>query len=253
MANATESFISAYVIHTRPFQDHKVLLDLLTAEHGLVRAVWRLPKKDARVIPSSFLPYQVILKGRTDLKTLHLMESTERAANLTGLKLFSAMYSHELLLKLLPMNLPLASFFELYHWLIQSLQSDAPVAPLLRRFEHVLFDEIGNGINLDSTATGKALVQDQLYQFDARFGLRPYLGDAPKQLPLLFLDGKVATDYSQGNWQQGQVLKLAKELHRRWLDYLLNGKEIESRRLLPAYQYDGERHLGVPIFRSNCN
>ncbi|WOD06809.1 recombination protein O N-terminal domain-containing protein [Marinomonas sp. GJ51-6] len=45
---------AAYVIHTRPFQDSKILLDVLTYEQGLVRGVWRLPKKEARVIPGLF-------------------------------------------------------------------------------------------------------------------------------------------------------------------------------------------------------
>jgi len=247
---AMDSLVSAYVIHTRPFQDNKILLDLLTFEHGLVRAVWRVPKKGGRVMPASFLSYQVLLKGRTDLKTLHVLESTQSAAILTGSKLYAGMYVHELLLKLLPMNLPISSFFDLYQWLIQNLQTEAPVAPLLRRFEHALFEEVGNSINLSMTATGSSLELNSLYRFDVRFGLRPYLGDKPKQLPLLFIDGHLAMNYSEGLWHKTAVLKLAKELHRHWLDYLLEGKEIEARRLLPTYIYEGERMLSVPVFRS---
>lgn len=249
MQDNKEALISAYVIHTRPFQDNKILLDLLTLEMGLVRAVYRLPKKEARVIPGPFLRYQVQLKGRTELKTVYVLESSEPASTLEGLRLFAGMYVHEILLKLLPSNLPLAIFFELYQWLIHSLHSNAPVAPLLRRFEHALFEEIGSSINLAMTATGNVLDAEAMYRFDIRFGLRPYYGDKPKQLPDLFVTGQMALDYSDGLWGRADVVRLAKTLHRCWLDHLLEGKEVAARRLLPDYQYSGERHYGVPVFR----
>ncbi|TBR43421.1 DNA repair protein RecO [Marinomonas agarivorans] len=245
--------VSAYVIHTRPFQDNKILIDLLTTEYGLVRAVWRLPKKEARVVPASFLPYEVLLKGKKELKSLHLLESTYGRVELTGLKLFTGIYAHELLLKLLPMNLPIASFFEIYEWLITSLQADVPIAPLLRRFEYALFDEIGSTINFNTTTVGAPLESDVLYGFDAQFGLRPYSLDAVKSVarrPLLLVEGRLAMQYAQGQWSNGAVLRLAKELHRHWLNHLLDGKEIEARKLLPTYSYDGERHFDIPVFRT---
>ncbi|KZM40784.1 DNA recombination protein RecO [Marinomonas sp. SBI22] len=251
MQDNKDTLISAYVIHTRPFQDNKILLDLLTLESGLVRAVFRLPKKEARVIPGPFLRYQVLLKGRTELKTVYVLESSEPASNLEGLRLFAGMYVHEILLKLLPTNLPLSVFFELYQWLILSLHSNAPVAPLLRRFEHALFEEIGSSINLAMTATGNVLDPNAMYRFDVRFGLRPYYGDKPKQLPDLFISGQMALDYSEGLWGKADVVRLAKTLHRIWLDHLLEGKEVVARRLLPDYQFHGERHYTVPVFRSD--
>jgi len=249
MQDNKEALISAYVIHTRPFQDNKILLDLLTLELGLVRAVFRLPKKEARVIPGPFLRYQVQLKGRTDLKTVYVLESSEAASNLEGVRLFAGMYVHEILIKLLPSNLPISVFFELYQWLIHSLHTSAPVAPLLRRFEYALFDEIGSSINLAMTATGNVLDADAMYRFDVRFGLRPYYGDKPKQLPDLFITGQMALDYTDGLWGRADVVRLAKTLHRCWLEHLLEGKEVVARRLLPDYEYLGERHYTVPVFR----
>lgn len=241
---------SAYVVHTRPFQDGKILLDVLTREHGLVRGVWRLPKKEARVIPGPFLCYEVEFVGRSDLKTIKSLESVKSASSLEGLPLYAALYVHELLEKLLPLNLPLPDVFELYKWLIESLHSGAPIAPILRRFEVGLFSELGVGINMLSTGRGEPVEARQLYQFHYKFGLRPYYGETPKQLPMLFVEGQIALDYHAGKWMDKQVLSLAKELHRNWLDGLLNGKSIVSRRLLPSQPFQGEHHLGVPIFRS---
>lgn len=241
----------AYVIHTRPFQDNKILLDLLTLDQGLVRAVWRLPKKDQRVMPASFLRYQTLLKGRNELKTLHLLEADTSAAQLVGLKLYSAMYVHELLLKLLPMNLPLQHLFNLYQWLIESLITEAPIAPLLRRFEYALFEEAGSSINLSSTATGEVLEPEVLYRFDRHFGLRPDYGEQLKHSPLFYIEGRLAIAYSEGNWGRTDVVKAAKEIHRNWLDHLLEGKKIEARKLLPAYEYDGEYRANVPVFRAS--
>ena len=242
--------VSAYVIHTRPFQDNKILIDLLTLEQGLIRGVWRLPKKEARVIPGPFLCYEMEFSGRSDLKTIKSLESTTAASSLEGLPLYAAFYVHELLEKLVPANLPLPDIFELYKWLIESLYSGAPIAPLLRRFEVGLFSELGVGINMVSTGRGEVIEAKQLYQFHYKFGLRPYYGEIPKQIPMLFVEGQVALDYHAGKWMDKQVLSLAKELHRHWLDSLLNGKPVVSRRLLPKQPFQGERHLGVPIFRS---
>jgi len=242
--------VSAYVIHTRPFQDSKILLDVLTLEQGLIRGVWRLPKKEARVIPGPFLCYEMELSGRSDLKTVKSLESVSSSFSLDGLSLYAALYAHELLEKLLPINLPLPDVFQLYKWLTENLHAGAPIAPLLRRFEVGLFSELGVGINMVSTGRGEVLEAHQLYQFHYKFGLRPYFGEIPKQMPILFVEGQVALDYHAGKWMDKQVLSLAKELHRNWLDSLLNGKPIVSRRLLPKQPFQGERHLGVPIFRS---
>ncbi|MGO2354906.1 MAG: DNA repair protein RecO [Marinomonas foliarum] len=241
---------SAYVIHTRPFQDNKILLDVLTLEQGLVRGVWRLPKKEARVIPGPFLCYEMEFSGRSDLKTVKSLESLTSASSLEGLPLYAALYIHELLEKLLPINLPLPDVYELYKWLIESLYTGAPIAPLLRRFEVGLFSELGVAINMLSTSRGELIDANQLYQFHYKFGLRPYHGEIPKLMPMLFVEGQVALNYQAGKWMDKQVLSLAKELHRGWLDSLLNGKPVVARRLLPKQPFQGERHLGVPIFRA---
>lgn len=239
----------AYVIHARTFRDEKILLDLLTQDQGLIRGVWRLAKKEARVIPGPFLRYDMEYSGRTELKTIRQLESTQAAKSLAGLPLYAALYSHELIVKLLPLNLPLPNLYALYHWLIESLASGAPVAPLLRRFEVGLFDELGAAINLHSTGRGQALEAQQMYQFDARFGLRPYYGEQPKVRPLLLVEGRLAQAYDQGEWRNKAVLSLAKELHRHWLDGLLNGKPVAARRLLPTAEDQRERLFGVPVFR----
>lgn len=242
--------VSAYIIHTRPFQDSKILVDLLTLEQGLIRGVWRLPKKEARVIPGPFLCFEIECTGRGDLKTIKTMESVKRQMPLEGMPLYAALYAHEILAKLLPLNLPLPDVYELYQWLIRNLHSGVAIAPLLRRFEVGLFTELGSAINLSSTGRGEGLDPKQMYQFHEKFGLRPYFGETPKLMPLLFIEGQVALNYHAGHWTDKQVLSLAKELHRAWLDTLLNGKPVTARRLLPKQPFQGERHLGVPIFRA---
>ncbi|MEL0636041.1 DNA repair protein RecO C-terminal domain-containing protein [Marinomonas sp. TI.3.20] len=242
--------VSAYVIHTRPFQDGKILVDLLTLEQGLLRGVWRLPKKEARVIPGPFLCFEIECVGRGELKTIKSMESVQAGFYLDGVPLYAALYIHEILERLLPLNLPLPEIYELYQWLISSLHAGVAIAPILRRFEVGLFAELGVSINMASTSRGEPLDAKQVYQFHQKFGLRPYFGELPKQAPLLYVEGKVALDYYAGAWTNKHVLSLAKTLHRSWLDGLLNGKPVSARRLLPKQEFQGERLNGVPIFRS---
>lgn len=238
-----------YVIHTRPFQDGKILLDLLTKEHGLIRSVWRLAKKEARVIPGPFLCYDLEFSGRSELKTLRSLESIEAPRRLDGLTLYAGLYIHELLAKLVPLNLPLSQVYELYEWLINGLANDLPAAPMLRRFEVGMFCELGAQIDLSATSRGDRLEASQLYQFHLKYGLRPYYGERPKVLPALYLEGAVAEGYAQGMWTNKSVLSLAKELHRYWLDSLLNGRAITARQLLSKHEFQGERLYGVPVFR----
>ncbi|SBS35076.1 DNA repair protein RecO [Marinomonas aquimarina] len=241
--------VQGYVIHTRAFQDDKVLVDLLTQEAGLVRGVWRKKAKEARVSPGSFLLLEFDLVGRSELKTIRSAEALEAPVMLQGAALYSAFYVHELIERLLPVGLPFEPLFVLYRWLITHLSGEAPLAPLLRRFEWGLFEELGIRVNMSATGRGDPLEAKQLYQLHHKFGLRPYYGDQPKVKPIAFLDGAAAMAYAAGRWDNRQVLLLAKELHRAWLDQALGAKPLKSRSLLPAKPYDGERLWQVPLFK----
>lgn len=238
-----------YVIHTRPFQDDKVLLDILTKEAGLIRSVWRKKAKETRVSPGSFLLMEFELSGRSELKTIRSAEALESPVLLTGNALYSAFYVHELIERLMPVGLPLEPLFILYQWLITHLQGEVPIAPLLRRFEFGLFEELGIQVNMKATSRGEALQSRQLYQLHHRFGLRPYYGDQPKVKPIVFLDGAAALAYAQGQWNNKFVLALAKELHRAWLDHALGARTLKSRSLLPSKPFEGERLWQVPLFK----
>lgn len=240
--------VTAYVIHTRPFQEGKVMLDLFSFEMGLLRGVYRLPKKGIRVLPSPFVRYDVELKGRSELKTISLIEPLHKPIRIEGIHLYASLYIHELLSRLITSAIPIADLFTLYEWLLQSVEKSVPVAPLLRRFEVGLFQELGMPIDMAYTGSGEDVLASQMYRFDFKLGLRPFLGDKPKQLPVMFVEGRVAIGYMAGEWSNKDVLLMSKELHRKWLDYLLSGKKIEARKLLPNAPYNGDRLYGVPRF-----
>ena len=240
--------VTGYVIHTRPFQDAKILVDLFTKELGLVRCVLRRNAKEARATPGSFLLHEIELAGRGDLKTIRSIEALESGSTLQGNSLYSAFYVHEIIERLVPTNLPLESLFLLYQWLVNNLRKGVSIAPLLRRFEIGLFEELGIAINMASTARGDPLQPLQLYQFHAKFGLRPYFGDQPKVRPIIYLDGRIAQAYADGKWTDKAVLAMAKELHRAWLDSALGGKTLKSRSLLPSRSHEGRRLWQVPVF-----
>ncbi len=240
--------VTAYVVHNRPFQENKILLDLFSLELGLLRAVYRLPKKGGRIVPSPFVRYEVELKGRTELKSISAIESCQPPMRFDGLQLYTGLYVHELLSRLVTIAVPVPDLFVLYEWLLKSIQLGAPIAPLLRRFESGLFQELGMSINMAYTGNGDAVLPSQLYLFDFKLGLRPFLGGRPKQRPMMFVDGALAAKYMEGEWSNKDVLMMSKELHRNWLDYLLSGKAIEARRLLPKQSYKGDRLYGVPKF-----
>ena len=73
---------SAFLLHSRPYQEHKLLVELLTAEEGKVGAVvyaGKSSRSNKRALLQPFLPLTVSLKGKSQLKTLHSVEANGKS------------------------------------------------------------------------------------------------------------------------------------------------------------------------------
>jgi DNA repair protein RecO (recombination protein O) len=216
---------------TRPYRETSLILDFLTLNHGRLSAVARGAGRagnrwQAELQP--FNPLRLSWRGNRPLKTLTGSEATAPALDLKGNRLFCGFYLNELLQRLLTEAEPAPGLFSAYLNALEELvRPDAPMEPILRRFEQYLAAELGFGISWDqATDTGNAVHSDRRYGFDPGRGIleteRGVLaGIAGWQL--LALAGDDLSD--------PKVLRLAKQLMRYLMDHLLQGRPLHSRRL----------------------
>ncbi|MCY1286115.1 DNA repair protein RecO [compost metagenome] len=215
----------AYVLHSRPYKEASALVDLFTPQ-GRLRAVLRSARGKSGTLARPFLPLEIELRGRGELKTVTRLESAGIPNLLTGEPLFSGLYLNELLIRLLPAEDPHPPLFEHYAATLQALAVGRPLEPLLRAFEWRLLDELGYGFALDCDLHGAPVAADGLYR------LLPDAGLERVELlqPGLF-HGRELLALAEADWAATGALAAAKRLMRQALAPHLGGRPLVSREL----------------------
>ncbi len=217
--------LPAYVLHNRAYRETSALVDFLTPQ-GRVRAVMRRARGKGGSLARPFVPLEVELRGRGELKNVGRLDSVGVAAWLVGDALFSGLYLNELLTRLLPAEDPHPALFEHYAATLQALAAGRPLEPLLRSFEWRLLDELGYAFALDQDINGDALVPDGWYRLQVDAGLeRVYLLQ-----PGLFSGVELAA-MAEADWAAPGALSAAKRLMRQALAVHLGGRPLVSREL----------------------
>lgn len=217
--------LPAYVLHNRPYRETSALVDFLTPQ-GRVRAVMRRARGKGGSLARPFVPLEVELRGRGELKNVGRLDTLGVASWLVGDALFSGLYLNELLTRLLPAEDPHPALFEHYAATLQALAAGRPLEPLLRSFEWRLLDELGYAFALDQDINGDTLVADGWYRLQVDAGLeRVYLLQ-----PGLFSGLELAA-MAEADWDAPGALGAAKRLMRQALAVHLGGRPLVSREL----------------------
>lgn len=229
----------AYVLHTRPYRDTSMLVDLFTPEQGRVAVIAkgvRQSKSRRRALLNPFNPLLVSFQGRSGLKLLTGVESDGHSVRLQGAALYCGFYLNELLLRLLAEQDAHLHLHQNYRLTLEALSVDPDLEPLLRRFEFSLLEELGYGIDFDAVAgTGAPPSEQDWYGFDPDRGFVPQEsrpdGDA-SSAPFsgLALRALGADDYSHPDTRV-----VAKRLTRLALRPLLGSKPLHSRELFREF------------------
>lgn len=220
----------AFVLHSRAYRESSALVDLLTPQ-GRLRAVLRSARGKAGSQARAFVPLEVELRGRGELKTIGRLESAGIASFLQGYALFSGLYLNELLIRLLPAEDPHPELFEHYRMTILALAAKRPLEPLLRAFEWRLLDELGYGFALDQDLHGQAIEASRLYRLHADAGFEP----VAQLQPGVFQGGDLLA-MALADWSAPGALAAAKRLMRQALAPHLGGKPLVSRELFVNLQ-----------------
>ena len=227
---------TAFVLHTRPYQDSSLLVDLITAELGLIRVVAKGARNKSKKNALRCDPYtrlQVNLSGRSNLKTLCGCEILSSTYKLHGERLFAAMYVNELILRALHEGDPLPEIIPLYETVISKLAGPGDLQVILRPFELTLLELLGYGIDFSADIDGNEILVEQMYAYIPEYGFQ--LISTIKQAKNIF-SGQQINSLKQGSLSDQQARRDAKKLMRLALSPLVGDKPFMSRELFAGVQ-----------------
>lgn len=218
---------AAYVLHSRPYRETSLIVDLFTLEYGKCSVVvngGRRPNSKFRALIQPYVPLQVDWRGRNELKTLSSAEPVGPMRFLSGNALICGLYVNELLERLLhPMD-GHPKLFVYYQYVINALAEGDDIEGSLRTFEYQLLNALGYSFDLAEVS------QSGHYRYRPGIGMQP-LGRAPAKPDMNYFSGQVLVAIAENDYSQPEVLKAAKRLMRMALEPLLGQKPLRSRQL----------------------
>jgi len=221
-----------WVIHRRPWRESSLLIELFTRDYGRVGLVAkgaRGARSPWRGLAEPFVPLVASWSRRGELGTLTQLETAGSRCALTGRALWCGLYVNELLLRLLERDDPHPRAFDACAGVFQALASGSETQSLLlRRFEITLLTDMGVApeFGLDA-ASGQAVVAGQLYH------LQPEVGFVAVGRPGAdVFRGEAILALKAGWTDDRDTARAMRELMRRLIDHQLDGRQLNSRRLL---------------------
>ena len=213
----------AYILHRRDWQNSSLILDLFTLDHGCISVLVRGGKQSKSVALYQPLIHLLISwSGRGELKTL--VSTDGRPAAVEEKQYLPLLYVNELLRVFLPRQDANPEIFYLYRELLNNLDSHFGEAQL-REFERSLMKLLGylpdTSLNAES---GELITDNEFYQFIASSGFVP-CGEKDQNA----IAGQSILAWNQKQYENRQVLHLAKTIMRCIIDYNLHGKRLKSR------------------------
>ncbi|MDY6891066.1 MAG: DNA repair protein RecO [Pseudomonadota bacterium] len=212
---------AAYVLHSRPYRETSLLVDLLTLEHGKVSVVARGARRPSSRLRATLQPFQSLQvgwQGRTELKTLRLAEPIESLRLPQGAALLCGLYLNELLARLLRPFDPHPRLFLYFRCALDELRLGQDLEGALRTFEGQLLEQLGYGLDTGALQPGRR------YRLDPERGLVP--SDRGDGYPAEHLLAIAAHRYADP-----AVRRSAKRLMRNRLTPLLGERPLRSREL----------------------
>ncbi len=231
----------ALVLHTRPYRESSLLVDLLTAHYGRVAAVL----KGGRARLQVFSTFQATWYGK-DLVTLATPNDV-RVHWLTGLQASAGLYLNEVLVRTLREREPVPDLFALACWAIAELgTADRPgISRVLRTLERRLLQTLGYGIDYARVLGTDAPIEPATcYLLQDTSGFVP-VTDVPmdSQVRLeqrgfaqsatgLLITGQMIAAIAAEHYEQAATAAAARRLYARCLQPLLGTAPLKSRELL---------------------
>lgn len=219
----------SYLLHSRPYRESSLLLDLLTEDHGRIAAVARIGGKTGAAKKAQLQPFRPLLvglSGRGTLRNLSRLEAPTMPLPLSGTALYSGLYLNELCQRLLPEWQEIGGLFEQYQQSLMALAQEQSVEANLRYFELMLLQHLGQLPSIEYDAHGNGLATESGYYYQAGTG---FVATAQRGSEVIGGDTLLAWSSQQLAGQE--QLRQAKRLCRQLMQPLLGNKPLHSRTL----------------------
>jgi len=227
-----------FVLHTYPFKETSLVVELFTREFGRISAVAkgaRRPRSAMRGMLQSFQPLLGAWSGKLELKTLHSLEWYAGLLMLQGEALMCGFYLNELLLRLLPREDPHEALFDEYAQTLISLSvTGNDSANILRRFELRLLQSLGYAVPLTHNIKNEMVFSEMQYYYVPEIG--PVSVRHDYQENGVQLSGKTLIDMAQDDYSDIQTQQQSKYLMRLLVAHYLGDKPLHTRQLLMDLQ-----------------
>ncbi|MBU1666457.1 MAG: DNA repair protein RecO [Gammaproteobacteria bacterium] len=219
----------AFVLHTRPWRETSLIVDIFSRHHGRLGLVARGARRAGAAVKARLIPFQPLTLswfGKSQLRTLHAAEWQGGGLMLRGHALMCGFYLNELLLRLLPEGDAHETLFDHYTLALADLNTRPEVEPVLRRFELDLLSELGYAQSLGHLAACGALDPNAHYGYEVGVGVIPPVSRSPTY------SGCSLLALAAGDFSQPATLAEGKILMRTLLAHYLGDKPLATRQLL---------------------
>lgn len=247
-----------YVLHTYPFKETSLVVELFSQQFGRIAAVAkgaRRPHSAMRGMLQSFQMLSGAWSGKNELKTLHSLDWHAGLTLIKGEALMCGFYMNELLLRLLPREDAHENLFEYYDATLKTLASEQDstsdkstdnkstndkktsdkslnnsksLAITLRRFELKLLQEMGYAVPLLTDENDVQIYADKSYRYEAEYGACE-LGASKNGVQL---SGTTLLNMAKNDYTETQTQNQSKQLMRYLLAHYLGDKPLHTRQLL---------------------
>ena len=226
------------MLHTYPFRETSLVVELFTREFGRVAGVARgarRPKSALRGVLLAFQPLLVSWSGRGELHTLLRAEWHGPYHPLEGLSLICGFYLNELLMKLLPRHDAHEALFDAYTHTLGALGGGGEASAVLRAFEQDLLRELGYAVTLDrEVESGGPIAAEESYTYVVERG--PVSARNDPQANGVELRGQTLLDMQSGDYSSALTQQQSKALMRVLINHCLGDQVLHTRQLLRDLQ-----------------
>ncbi len=225
----------AFVLHSRPYSETSLLLDMFTEGHGRIRILAKGARGRRSQLKGCLQPFTPLLirwSGRGEVKTLRNAEPVSLALPLSGLMLYSGLYVNELVARVLEQETAYSAlFFDYLHCLQTLAGTTGSPERALRCFELALLGHLGYGIDfLHCAGSGEEVADTMTYRYREEKGFIASLVN-----DRLTFTGRDLQALASREFPDIDTLRAAKRFTRIALKPYLGGKPLKSRELFKQF------------------